>query len=201
MIYLYSGTPGSGKSLHCARTIYYCLARNEQVICNFSIDLKKVRHPENFHYIDNSELEPEKLIQFSRDLFGDKRVREGAITLVIDECQMMFNARSWDKKGREEWNKFFQLHRHFGYDVILISQFDRMIDRQIRSLIEYEYVHRKVANMGWKGILLSLLMFSPHLFVAVKLWYPMHERVGSEFFRAQKKYYQLYDTYVLLDAS
>lgn len=201
MIYLYSGTPGSGKSLHSARTIYYCLFRNEPVICNFRIDLDKVKHPENFTFIDNSDLEPSKLIQFSRDYFGSKRVREGAITLVIDECQMMFNARSWDKKGREEWNKFFQMHRHFGFDVILIAQFDRMIDRQIRSLIEYEYIHRKVTNMGWRGVFLSVLMLSSNLFVSVKVWYPMKEKVGSEFFRAKKKYYSLYDTYILLDAA
>ncbi len=33
MIYLYSGTPGSGKSLHAARVIYYTLYRNLPVIC------------------------------------------------------------------------------------------------------------------------------------------------------------------------
>lgn len=201
MIYLYSGTPGSGKSLHCARTIYYCLFRNEPVICNFQIDTKSVKHPENFHYVDNSEMTPEMLIKFSQEKFKDKRPKEGAITLVIDEAQMMFNARSWDKKGRDAWNKFFQLHRHFGYDVILIAQFDRMLDRQIRSLIEYEYIHRKVKNMGWRGLFLSLLMLSPNLFVSVKVWYPMKEKVGSEFFRVKKKFYKLYDTYVLLDAS
>ena len=109
---------------------------------------------------------------------------------------MMFNARDWNKADRSGWNKFFQVHRHLGYDVILIAQFDRMIDRQIRSLIEYEYIHRKVTNMGWRGILLSLLMFSPKLFVSVKVWYPMKEKVGSEFFKAKKKYYRLYDTYL-----
>lgn len=122
MIYLYSGTPGSGKSLHCARTIYFCLMRNEPVICNFEIDLTKVKHSEKFHFMDNSELEPDKLIQFSREYFGNKKVREGSITLVIDECQMMFNARTWDKKGREDWNKFFQMHRHFGYDIMMFKR-------------------------------------------------------------------------------
>lgn len=201
MIYLYSGTPGSGKSLHSARTIYYCLWRNEPVICNFRINTSMVKNPDKFLFIDNSDLSPQRLIDFSRDYFAGKRVREGAITLVIDECQMMFNARSWDKAGRDEWNKFFQMHRHFGYDIILIAQFDRMIDRQIRSLIEYEYIHRKVNNMGWRGRLLSVLMLSPKLFVSVKVWYPMREQIGSEFFRARKKFYSLYDTYILLDAS
>lgn len=200
MIYLYSGTPGSGKSLHCARTIYYCLMRKKPVICNFDINKKYVRNPELFKHVDNMFLKPKELITYSQQYFKGNPVREGEITLIIDECQMMFNARTWDKDGREDWNKFFQLHRHFGYDIILIAQFDRMIDRQIRSLIEYEYIHRKVSNMGWRGMLLSMLLFSPKMFVSVKVWYPMKEKVSSEFFRAKKRYYRLYDTFVLLDA-
>ena len=200
MIYLYSGTPGSGKSLHVARVIRYTLMRCMPVICNFQINTQYVRHPELFQYVDNAALTPDMLMRYSHDYFSGKTVREGAILLVIDECQMMFNARSWDAKGREAWNKFFQLHRHFGYDIILVAQFDRMIDRQIRSLIEYEQIHRKVSNFGAKGKLLCALMLSPHLFVAVKVWYPMKEKVGSEFFRASKRNYRLYDTYLLVDA-
>ena len=158
MIYLYSGTPGSGKSLHVARVIYFALMRNKPVICNFEINTSYVKHPEQFHHIDNTELNPVKLMQYSQDYFGMKKVKEGELLLVIDECQMMFNARQWDKKGREDWNKFFQLHRHFGYDIILVAQFDRMIDRQIRSLIEYEQIHRKVSNFGAKGKLLCPLI-------------------------------------------
>lgn len=199
MIYLYSGTPGSGKSLHVARVIYYTLLRNKPVICNFPINTQEVKRPERFTFVDNLDLNPEMLMSYSRQHFDGRPVREGEITLVIDECQMIFNARSWDAKGREAWNKFFTLHRHFGYDIILIAQFDRMIDRQIRSLIEYEQVHRKVTNLGWRGWLLCALMLSPTLFVSVKMWYPMKERIGSEFFKAKKKYYQLYDTYAIFE--
>lgn len=200
MIYLYSGTPGSGKSLHVARLIYYTLFRNKPVICNFPIDTGMVKHPDKFLYIDNSELNPKKLMDYSREHFSGRPVREGEILLVIDECQMMFNARNWDAKGREAWNKFFTLHRHFGYDIVLVAQFDRMIDRQIRCLIEYEQVHRKVTNYGWKGWLICAFMLSPSLFVSVKIWYPMKERVSSDFFRAKKKYYQLYDTYAVFES-
>lgn len=200
MICLFSGTPGSGKSLHCARLIYYSLARGLPVICNFPINLTHVRHPENFKFIDNSKLCPSDLIEFSRSYFDGKRVREGRIKLIIDEAQMLFNARTWGSSGRNDWNKFFCLHRHFGYDILFVAQFDRMLDRQIRYLIEYEFIHRKVSNMGWRGFLLSFFMLSPKLFVSVKVWYPMKERVSSEFFKAHKKYYRLYDTFALLEA-
>ena len=69
-----------------------------------------------------------------------------------------------------------------------------MIDRQIRSLIEYEQIHRKVSNFGIKGKILSLCS-GGNLFVSVKVWYPMNEKVGSEFFHAHKRYYSLYDTF------
>ena len=118
--------------------------------------------------------------------------------MVIDECQRIFNARDWGQKGRADWLSFFTLHRHLGYDIILIAQFDRMLDRQIRALIEYEYIHRKCSNFGWKGKLLSCLAFG-NLFVTVKVWYPMKEKIGSEWYRAKKMYYGLYDTFAMFD--
>ena len=142
---------------------------------------------------------PKYLINYANEIIKERgKVKEDSILLVIDECQLLFNARDWSQKGRSDWLHFFTLHRHLGYTVILIAQFDRMIDRQVRSLIEYEYIHRKVSNYGWKGKIISLLAFG-NLFVSVKVWYPMKEKVGSEFFRAKKLYYQLYDTYVLFD--
>lgn len=81
-----------------------------------------------------------------------------------------------------------------GYHVILVAQFDRMIDRQIRSLIEYEFIHRKVSNFGLAGKIMSSVALG-RLFVAVQMWYPLKEKVGSEFFVARPSLYRLYDTY------
>lgn len=202
MIFLYSGTPGSGKSLHLAERLYHLLRAGRPVICNFPINLNRIPKSKraNFYYKSNFEITPEYLQQFSMDYFNGKPVKESRLLLVIDECQLMFNAREWSKAGRDKWLSFFTLHRHFGYDIILVAQFDRMIDRQIRSLIEYECIHRKVSNFGWRGLLLCTFFLSPKLFVSVKVWYPMKEKVGSEFFRCRRKYYSLYDTYLMLDA-
>lgn len=196
MIYLFTGTPGSGKSLDVARMIKTQLYLKRPVICNFPIS-DKVKNYKYFTYKRNEELNVDYLMQFARDFFGGHRVKEGAITLVIDECQMLFNSRDWSKPDRQGWNKFFQIHRHFGFDVILVTQFDSMIDKQIRALVEYEVVHRKISNYGWRGYLLQLFMLAPTLFVKVKVWYPMKEKVDSEFFRGRKSLYALYDTYAL----
>lgn len=204
MIVLYSGTPGSGKSLDTARTICNWVRRGAPVICNFPVNTDKirVRREKDVTYIPNSELNPDGLVAYSQAYFAGKRCKEDGILLVIDEAQLLFNSRDWSAKGRDRWNWFFTMHRHFGFFIILCAQFDRMLDRQVRGLIEYEYIHRKVNNMGIKGRFLSLLMLSPvNLFVKVKIWYPMKERIGCEFFRCLKRYYAIYDTFAMLDVA
>lgn len=203
MIYLYSGTPGSGKSLHAADRIIWSLKLKRPVICNFDINknlFKKGQYDKYFTYLENSELTPKKLIEYARNYWQDRPIKEDHILLIIDEAQLMFNAREWTKKGREDWISFFTQHRKYGYTIILVAQFDRMLDRQIRSLLEYEYVHRKLKNFGWKGMFLSALLLSPHLFVCVKVWYPMKEKTGSEFFRYRRRLSKLYDTYATFSA-
>lgn len=204
MIYLYSGTPGSGKSLHAASNIWYGLKYSGcAYVCNFPINMDKFspKQRERFLYVDNSELTPELLYQFSTDYFKKHPARsikeaEGKLRLYIDEAQILFNAREWQKSYAQGWTKFFQIHRHLGYDIYLMSQFDRMLDRQIRSLIEYEYVHRKVANIGVGGKVFSLIA-GGGLFYCVKIWKPQRERVGGEFFKYKGRFDKLYDTHAL----
>ena len=196
MISLYSGTPGSGKSLHCARTIINWSRLGYPVIGNFTVDLSKYKRAA-YTYCPNDEMTPDFLIRYSRERFGDTTPKEGSILLVIDECQLLFNAREWQQSGRAQWLSFFTQHRKLGYDIILIAQFDRMVGRQIRSLIEYEFIHRKMSNFGWQGKLMSLF-FGGKTFIAVKMWYPLHERLGAEIFHARKYMYSIYDSYVVL---
>lgn len=198
MISLYSGTPGSGKSLHTAERIYYALRLKRPVIANFDVNTQFVskgrRKIGAFTYVPNDELDPAYLIRYSSEYFSSHRFREDYILLIIDEAQLLFNSREWDAKGRKEWLSFFTQHRKYGYAVVLVAQFDRMLDRQIRSLIEYEYIHRKVSNFGIWGKLFSLV-FLGRLFVAVKMWYPLRERIGADWFVCKPRFFRLYDTY------
>lgn len=203
MISLYSGTPGSGKSLHIASRLYHKMQYSRSpVIGNFQTNYAGIKNPKGTYlYIDNADLTPDKLINFSRNYraYIGRRLKEDELLLVIDECQILFNSRDWGQKNRAEWCSFFTQHRKLGYEVVLIAQFNRMLDRQIRSLIEYEWIHRKVSNFGIKGKIISLFC-GCKLFVAVKVWSPMQEKVGSEFFVARKKYYSIYDTYTLFSS-
>ena len=64
MIYLYSGTPGSGKSLHTARVIYQSLRVGIPVVANFEINTEKIKRKKSeFVFVENYKLTPEYLIE------------------------------------------------------------------------------------------------------------------------------------------
>lgn len=155
MISLYSGTPGSGKSVHAAKEIAIRLRReNAVVLGNFYFNTKAVKKGKGTYlYVPNHRLDPDRLLKFSRRLSRHlgRRLREGEVRIYIDEAQLLFNSREYASTSRRAWLSFFSQHRHYGFDIILMAQFDRMLDRQIRGLIEYEHVHRKVANAGLMG--------------------------------------------------
>ena len=196
MINLFSGTPGSGKSLYMSKQIYGYLRNGKNVIANFDINTKAVKKSlfgnkeiGIFNYIPNSDLTVNSLIEFSKKYH--KENKEGQTLICIDEAQVLFNSRSFNAKDRADWITFFSQHRKLGYTIILVSQIDRMLDRQIRGLIENEYKFRKVNNFKFGQL------FPVSTFVMVQYWYCVKERVGSQFFTYSKKYGELYDTYSL----
>lgn len=106
---LYSGTPGSGKSLHAAKKIVDWSRQGKPVITNFEVDLSK--YPKaNQICVDDDDLTPDFLVKFSREYFQGRKLTkkdEDTILLVIDECQLIFNSREYQKKDRKAWIKLF----------------------------------------------------------------------------------------------
>lgn len=199
MIYLYSGTPGSGKSYHATYDIFIKLQRNKKkknkfihrVISNYGLAVDD----DNFLLLDNSEITTEFLYDFARK-HHLPRV-EGQTLVVIDEAQILFNSRDWNtnssfqsgikKDSRMDWIKFFSQHRKFGFNVILVAQNDRMLDRQIRSLVEYEIAHMKINNY------FLILPFT--VFLAVTRWYGQKMKLDHEMILYRSKIANLYDSY------
>lgn len=191
-IYLYSGTPGSGKSYHAARDVRDALKyKKVPVVANCEMDVGQLGG--EFRYVPNSELTPEYLKRYACEWWDGHRFREDSILLVVDECQLLFNSRDWQNARRMEWLEFFSQHRKYGYKVIFIAQFDRMIDRQIRALLEYDVQHRKVSNYGKLGFALRLLLFG-EVFYACCRYYPLNQKVGGEWLRYSKRVGRLYNT-------
>lgn len=197
MISLYSGTPGSGKSLHASRDIIRWCKRGKGVICNFPVTMEKVKKAKTTPlYLDNSELTVKALVEYARK--NHKVGKEGQTLVVIDECQVKFNSRDFNKKDRMDWVVFFTQHRKYGFDFILIAQYDRMIDKQIRCLIENEYKHRKLNNYGFGGGVLTLLTLGRSWFIAIEYWYGGNKlKLSEEVFAYRKVYGTIYDTFAL----
>lgn len=193
MISLYSGTPGSGKSLHIAQVIYDRSRFHRPTLGNFDVRNDLLPDSDTYLYVPNEELTYDFLVSFSVSYFRQHKYKEGSILVIIDEAQLLFNSREWNKADRFGWIKFFTQHRKLGYNIIMVSQFDKMLDKQIRCLFEYEYIHRKISNFGWKGKLVSVWTGN-RLFLAVKFWYPLKTKVGQESFLYKRKYGELYDT-------
>lgn len=206
MIDLYTGTPGSGKSVHLMERIKAWITRFDcPVVANFEIDAWSLRARKwgGFLYLDNENVCPENMYLISEEYRRKRkweRMREDQIFLIIDECQLLFNAREWQSADRKEWLRFFTQHRKLGYRVVLCCQYDQMIDKQVRALIEYEYLHRKVKNIGKAGAIMDFLA-GGNLHVVVKIYKPLNTKVGSEFFRAKASLYRLYDTYKIFDSN
>lgn len=203
MIELYSGTPGSGKSLHTATEIKKRLQQPGKVIIgNFYINVKEIPNVKSTYiYVANDRLTPKRLLMFARRYARHlgRRLKEDELWLMIDEAQLLFNSRDWQKLASSGWLSFFSQHRHYGFKIVLIAQFDRMLDRQVRSLIEYEYKHRKVQRAGSMGFIVSLF-FGGQLYVVVECWYPLKERLSSTFFIGSKRVFTIYDSYNHFDS-
>lgn len=196
MLDLYSGTPGSGKSLHLARTIKtYLTVRKKPVICNFPINTDLLsKNGKNkigeFTFMPNEMLTVDYLVSYS--INNKLYEKEGSALIVIDEAGIMFNSRDYAASDRKQWLWFMSMHRHFGYNIILASQQDRMLDRQIRGFIESDYKHRKANNFKFIGFLFTL--FRIPLFVVIEYWYPVKLKNSVELFIYHKKDGQLYST-------
>ena len=152
MITLYSGTPGSGKSLHAAANLLSCInLHHKRVVTNYDIDITRLKNPELITMLDNEQLnDPAVLYQISKDFFEDRKMKEGEIVLFLDEAQLLFNAREFSKNNRMKWLSFFSQHRKLGFDVILMAQFDRMLDRQIRNFPMYNLIFDQASNLSIK---------------------------------------------------
>lgn len=203
MITLYSGTPGSGKSYHAAKDLLKRFKRGGGIIANFPVSVpSNVSPAENLRvaYWDNSDITPQRLTAYA--LKYHKMGVEGQTLVVLDEAQVIFNCREFGVKDRKDWVKFFTQHRKLGFNMLLITQNDRMIDRQIRVLIENEVKHRKLNNYGFGGGLLQLLTLGRTWFIAIEYWYGGNKLLLSrEIFPFRKSVSAIYDSYKMFDDS
>lgn len=194
MNYIYTGTPGSGKSLHAMKEVEFYLKCGKNVIANFPIHIDKLKNVTgHFYYLPNDKITVNYLVNFSK--IKHDLERENQTLLVIDEASVKFNSRGFQAKDRNEFLNFFSQHRKYGFYCLFIAQTSKQIDRQIRDQFELEIKHRKLNNykVFW------ILPFP--LFVANTYNCCFKDIIESNFFSYNKKYGDLYDTFYEFDSS
>lgn len=189
MIYCYTGRPGSGKSLDVCKDIKNYVRRGKYVITNFPVKGYYTK------YLRNFEMTPNNILNFvdglRRPCFNHA---EDEYLLVIDEAQMIFNARDWLKNSRQGWTEFFTQHRKLGFRVIIVTQNMDFIDKQIRACVEYEVEHRRCSRFGLFGALLGFVFGD---FLARVRWAGSKEILYHYNYRFSKCLAEMYDTYMM----
>ena len=211
-VYFFSCKPGSGKSLHAAKMIDQWVRKGRNVIANFPVNdnfwAKKRRQDKLGKVIMVTN---EELLKYGiRGLVGyasqfhkrqpDGQMIEKQTLVIIDECQTIFNSRSWNTKGRSDWISMFTQHRKFGFEFLLISQDKVFVDKQIRAVFEWDYEHRNLKKFKTFGWLLSLVLGGNFFIVVVKSM-SVGKKDHTECLGASKRYYKLYDSYRLFDTT
>lgn len=198
-INLYSGVPGSGKSLLCTYNAIEALLEKRNVISNYPFDLSyfKDRKHGKFFYVPSGKITVPFLIAFAK-YNHDMRRRKTQTVVIIDEAEIKFNSRLYADGDRMNWIFFLSNHRHFGYDFWLCAQSDRMLDRQIRDLIQTEYKCRAITGFGFTGKAVSLLFGG--LFCAVPYDHASRTKfLMPHFYRLHRKKARVYDTMEMFD--
>jgi hypothetical protein len=134
MLYLYTGVPGAGKTLYAVSNLLKRKDFKDRPI--FVDGIKDLDH-DKINYFDIPEGES---IQT-----WPKWAPPGAI-IVVDECQRIFRPRPSGSKV-PDYVAELETHRHRGLDFILITQHPRLIDINLRSLIEH-HTHLSKTNLG-----------------------------------------------------
>lgn len=223
MIELYSGTPGSGKSLHAAHDIRFNLRLGKNVISTCYIDTslcfytplqefifnkfgkkpnnkKRDRREDNFYYIDINAITPEYLYDFAarHHVFG----KEHQTVVYFDECVAIFsptvigdNVAKWNR-----WEDFFRKHRHLGFDCILIPQSSKLISRKVIEYCEFDVRHFNRKHQGILGFILSLI--AGGLFSYSTYWRGIRSKpLESGFYTYKPLYGQMYNSYSMFDST
>lgn len=136
MIITITGKVGSGKTYYAVEyltrkhytyddVIMTYVPRNNKLIVVTNIDKLELPHI-------NLDREIERL--GITGVFNEEYVRNGQFVFIIDEAQRYFDRKLFNK----EIFYFFQMSRHYGVDIILITQDIYTLSRELRNLMEYE---------------------------------------------------------------
>jgi zona occludens toxin len=210
VITLIDGTPGAGKTFAAMRLIASALGDDKCVVTNTALqpDWAERCAKENparrlsRRRIRARAAELRSRLFVSEDLTELFRVRvpgkqEGRAVMVLDEAHRWMNSRMWSAKGqgRAQIIDWMTAHRHYGFDVYLLTQYVDMIDKQVRHLIEYRTRVRNLKRERVAGV----RIFPFNLFIAITELEgsKAKRRQETELYFLNRRIRGMYDTHAL----
>ncbi len=145
MIELYEGVPGSGKSYHaiCEKFLPWVKQGRRLYIAVDGIYLDRLAL---FTGIELSVLEQQiTLWKDSVEVLQAFPHVEPGSAVIIDEAQTVFRSMQKVEPGLLRW---LETHRHYGVDILLMSQDFRQMSQGVTRLIEATVKFRKLAFVG-----------------------------------------------------
>ena len=150
MIIGFTGTPGSGKTYEAVEKILDNLMKGKIIYTNIDgmFDPECQEMIKSYCNLSDlaltiqlKQLEPDQIADFWMHI-------EPRCLVVLDEIHKWFSNRDWNDPKNKQFGYWASTHRHYGYEVVLITQNIERVDAAVRSLLEWNYVYRKVNFLG-----------------------------------------------------
>jgi hypothetical protein len=214
MIKIYTGTPGASKTFSAVKELSQKLRYGKRIVTNITITLppKLEKLSKRLYIWDNADITVDNFKDFAAqhhktDKNGDMR-DEAQTVVFIDEAHLLFGENYiGDKQSKMDWEEFFSQHRKYGYDIVLVTQHIRRIDRCIRENLESEIMCFKFEYMPLKGMMFMIFqvickLLKIPLFVSITQCVHLHNRELREkhFFFYKKKIGRMYRTFKMYTA-
>jgi Zonular occludens toxin (Zot) len=213
-ITILTGAPGHGKSYTSVQMIDQFVHEGKFIVTNVALRSDFAYQMARRHTLlgrfrkDSVERRADvyaSRIHICEDLTEILRVRftgkkEGRGKVIIEEAHRHMNVRAGrgsEKQDRKIVVEYASGHRHYGGDMILITQAIGNLDLQIKNLFEYHAEVRNLRKLPILGILVRLIP-GGNLFIRKTVWNDKaRTRAGFAIYGLSKRLANLYDTHSL----
>lgn len=213
-ITILTGNPGHGKSYGSVKMIDEFVHSGKSIVTNVALRKdfaeQMARRHTAFGFLRPKAVEQKAELYRSRihiceDIKEITRVRfsgkgEGRGKVVIEEAHRHMNVRGGkgdEAQQRKEIVEYASGHRHYGADVILITQAIGNIDLHIRNLYEFHAETINLRKHPFIGLFIRLIP-GGQLFIRRTFWSDRNKtRAGLSIYGLSKRLANLYDTHSL----